>query len=154
MNFMKDKFPTFVFAILVFCCSGIVAQPQQSPVKVEFKVDEKATNKRIRIILYANGVATEPAVSNEGTFIFPSLADEWVDVRLISGKYDLLYSHIYLNKLRGPLIFRVFTSRRLLRTEREQHAKTTDQLASNNSDSCRSVPVNVGHGASRVRHCC
>jgi hypothetical protein len=110
MNIVKHKIVTCVFATVALC-SGIVAHPQESPVKLEFKVDQKGTNKKIRIILYANGVATEPHVSDDGTFLFPSLDDEWVDVRLLSGKYDLLYTHIYLKKLRGPLTFRVFTSR-------------------------------------------
>jgi hypothetical protein len=100
-----------VLVCLVLAASVGAAPSQSVPVKIEFRVDAKATNKKVRIILYVNGVATEPPVSDDGSFLFPALSAQSVDVRLISGKYNLLYNDIYLNKLRGPLTFRVFTSR-------------------------------------------
>jgi hypothetical protein len=92
------------------CCGATLAQGQSTTVKAKFQIDDKETKKKFRIILYANGVATEPSVSTDGSFGLPALNTERVDVRLISGKYNLLYEGIYLNKLQGPLTFQVFTS--------------------------------------------
>jgi hypothetical protein len=111
---MRNTFIASLFCVVVagFYCGAILAQ--DVPSKVEFKINDKPTTKKIRIILYVDGVATEPSVSDDGTFLLPALNSEWVNVRLISGKYNLLYEHIYLKKLRGALTFRVFTNRAAL----------------------------------------
>jgi hypothetical protein len=44
MNIMKHKIVTCVFATVALC-SGIVAHPQERPVKLEFKVDQKVTDR-------------------------------------------------------------------------------------------------------------
>ena len=108
---MTGKLNSFVcLAILVGLCYGTLLAQAPSTVKAKFQIDDKETKKPFRIILYANGVATEPTVSIDGSFLLPALKTERVDVRLISGKYNLLYEGIYLNKLQGPLTFQVFTS--------------------------------------------
>lgn len=96
-------------ALASLCCTAVLAQTVT--VRAKFEIDGKETKKKFKIILYANGVATETRISEDGSFSLPTLNAQWVDVRLISGKYNLLYEKIYLNKLRGPLTFRVFTSR-------------------------------------------
>gem|GEM_PF-5353208 len=118
---MKNAFITSVFCMIVagFYCDATLAQ--NVPVKVEFFVNDRPTTKKVRIIFSAYGINTEPSVSDDGTFLMPVFNTEWVDVRLISGKHDLLYSHIYLKKLYGNPTFRSFTSEKWLRrlTERE-----------------------------------
>ncbi len=103
----------------VFCLAlastWVASLAQGVPHKVEFKIDERPTTKKIRVILYANGHANEPNVADDGTFILPALDVEWVDVRLISGKYNLFYEHIFLKKLDSDLTFRVFTGRSAFR---------------------------------------
>jgi hypothetical protein len=108
---MITKLATQVFALVLagLCCAAALAQTVT--VKAKFEIDGKETKKKVKIILYVNGVATELPVFDDGAFLFPALDSQSVDVRLISGKHNLLYKDIYLNKLRGPLTFRVFTSR-------------------------------------------
>jgi len=78
-------------------------------------IDEKPTTKQIRIILYAKGHTTEASIADDGTFILPTLDAEWVDVRLVSGKYNLFYERVFLKKLDSDLTFRVFTNRAAFR---------------------------------------
>src|SRR4051812_26933059 len=100
-----------IFIASLFCLAlaptWVVSLAQGVPRKVEFKIDEKPTTKKIRLILYANGHATESNVADDGTFTLPALDAEWVDVRLISGKYNLLYEQVFLKKLDSDLTFRV-----------------------------------------------
>ena len=99
----------FFFFVIVTCLYN-VTPGQDITGKIEFFVNDKPTKNKVRILVEVHSVGTEATVSDDGTFIMPSSKAEWVDVRLISGKHDLLYSHIYLKKLTGDLTFRVFTS--------------------------------------------
>ena len=111
---MERIFIAFLFCLtLVSAC--VTSLGQGIPRKVEFKIDDKPTTKKIRIILYANGHAAEPNVADDGRFVLPALGAEWVDVRLVSGKYNLLYEHIFLKKLDSDLTFRVFSGRAAFR---------------------------------------
>jgi hypothetical protein len=119
---MRTIFIACLFCLVFVSLCG--ATPAQDvPIKVEFKIDEKPTTKKVRIVLYADGRATEPNVSNDGRSLLPALDAEWVDVRLVSGKYNLLYEHIFLKKLRGDLTFRVFTSRAAFRRLSDTESK-------------------------------
>ncbi len=110
-----------VYLALASTC--VVSFAQGVRRKVEFKIDEKPTTKKIKIILYSNGQTTEPNIADDGTFILPALDAEWVDVRLISGKYNLFYEHIFLKKLDSDLTFRAFTGRAAFRRLSDTDAK-------------------------------
>ncbi len=102
---------TNAFTILLAVCyltlfSGL-AVAQSFPVKARFEVNGKVSKKRFRVLIYANGAPIEPTVSEDGQFCVPDLSVEQVDVRLISGRYDLLHEGVYLKKLRGQLVFGV-----------------------------------------------
>jgi len=120
---MRNTFIAFLFCVVVAGCYCGATLAQNVPVKVEFKVNDKPTAKKVRIILYVDRVATEPSVSDDGTFLLPAFNTEWVDVRLVSGKYNLLYEHIYLKKLRSALTFRVFTNRSAFRRLSDTESK-------------------------------
>jgi hypothetical protein len=79
---MKRIFIASLFC-LALASTWVVSLAQGVPRKVEFKINEKPTTKKIRLILYTNGRATEPNVAHDGTFTLPALDAEWVDVRLI-----------------------------------------------------------------------
>jgi hypothetical protein len=98
---MRNAFIMSFFCLVVVGYDAGVALGQDVPVKVEFKINDKLTTKKTRIILYANGDSSERTVSNDGTILLPALDAEWVDVRLISGKHNLFYERIYFKKLRG-----------------------------------------------------
>jgi hypothetical protein len=91
------------------------AVAQETPLKVEFFVNDRPSTKKVEVILHAGEVATKLSQLDDGSFSMPAFPVEWIDVQVISGKYDLLYSHIYLKKLSGELTFRVFTSEKWLR---------------------------------------
>ena len=80
---------------------------QSGSVKAKFEIDGKETKDKFRIVLYADGVATEPTISDDGTFSVPVLNVPKVNVRFISGQYDLFYEDVYVAKLRGTLTFGV-----------------------------------------------
>jgi len=111
---MKRIFISSLFC-LALASTWVVSVAQGVPRKVEFKIDEKPTTKQIRIILYAKGHTTEASIADDGTFILPTLDAEWVDVRLVSGKYNLFYERVFLKKLDSDLTFRVFTNRAAFR---------------------------------------
>ena len=119
---MKSIFIASVFCLAV-SPTWVATLAQGVSRKVEFKIDEKPTTKKIGIILYSNGHATETNIADDGTFILPTLDAEWVDVRLISGKYNLLYEHIFLKKLDNDLTFRIFTGRKAFRRLSDTEAK-------------------------------
>jgi hypothetical protein len=96
--------------LLAAACAALpprVAGAQTYPVRAKFEVDGKESKRKFRVLLYADGAPIEPTVSDDGKFYVPALDIEWVDVRLISGKHDLLYQGVYLKKLRGSLTFGV-----------------------------------------------
>ena len=84
-----------------------VADAQTYPAKAKFEVDGKESKQKFRVLLYVDGAPVEPTVSDDGEFNVPALDVEWVDVRLISGRHDLLYQGVYLKKLYGTLVFGV-----------------------------------------------
>ena len=110
----------FYFCAIVTCLCNVTPAQDITP-KIEFFVNDKPTKKKVRLLFEVDGIVTEATVLDNGTFVMPSSKAEWIDVRLISGKHDLHYSHIYRKKLSGDLTFRVFTSEKWFRrlTERE-----------------------------------
>src|SRR5437016_10482615 len=96
-----------LLSLVLVTFSALAAATQTGPVKAKFEIDGKETQDKFRVVLYADGVATEPSISADGNFNVPPLTIPTVDVRLISGKHDLLYKDVYVTKLRGTLTFGV-----------------------------------------------
>ena len=76
-------------------------------VKAKFEIDGKETKDKFRILLEVNDQIFEPSVSDDGHFLVPVVNINKVDVRLVSGKHNLLFEEVYVTKLRGTLIFKV-----------------------------------------------
>jgi hypothetical protein len=96
-----------LFSIIIVSLSLLTGGAQNVTVKAKFQIDGKETKDKFRIILYADGVATETTISDDGTFPVPALNVPKVNVRFLSGQYDLLYEDVYVVKLRGTLTFGV-----------------------------------------------
>lgn len=107
VNQMRYKLSALLLVLGLFGLTVVGAANQTTSVKAKFEIDGKETKDKFRILLYVDGAATEPTVSDDGHFFVSALNAEKVDVRFISDKYDLLYEDIYLAKLRGTLIFGV-----------------------------------------------
>ena|SRR4028118_32835 len=104
---MRFKIISVLFAVACFPLLFSEVQARTYPVEAKFEVDGKESKQRFRVVLYADGAPVEPTVTDDGQFYVPTLSVEKVDVRFISGKYDLLYEDVYLKKLRGNLVFGV-----------------------------------------------
>lgn len=75
------------------------ANGQTEPIKVKFEVDGKESHQPFRIQLVLNKLVLKVKVENGSFFLPGELANqEKVDVRFISGKYDLYYDDVYLTK--------------------------------------------------------
>jgi len=120
---------TKMLAILLIGLSIFGAVPQSGLVKAKFQIDGKESKAKFRILLYADGVATEPTISDDGYFSVPPLNVRTVDVRFISGKYNLVYEDVYSGKLRGTLTFGV---KKHLSTK-DSHCKGGQKLVSSHS---------------------
>jgi hypothetical protein len=85
---------TFAFFVLMWVDTAI-AQP--NPIKIRFEIDGKHVRQPFRINVFRNGLVFRPKIAH-GTFVFPPelLADEKVNLRFISGKYDLYFENIPL----------------------------------------------------------
>ena len=118
-----------MLALLLIGISVFAGAPQSGLVKAKFEIDGTESKDKFRILLYADGVATEPTVSDDGYFAVPPLNIRKVDVRLISGKYNLLYEDVYLAKLRGTLTFGV--NEHL--STKDSHCKRGQKLVSSHS---------------------
>ena len=79
-----------LFSIIIVSLSLLTGGAQNVTVKAKFQIDGKETKDKFRIILYADGVATETTISDDGTFPVPALNVPKVNVRFLSGQYDLL----------------------------------------------------------------
>jgi hypothetical protein len=117
------------FLLILVGISVFAAGSQSALVKAKFEIDGKESKDKFRIVLYADGVATEPTLSDDGSFSVPALTVQKVDVRLLSGQYNLLYENVYLTKLRGTLTFGV---KEHLSTE-DSHCKRGQELMSSYS---------------------
>jgi hypothetical protein len=96
-----------LLSIIIISLSLLTGGAQNATVKAKFQIDGKETKDKFRFILYADGVATETTISDDGTFPVPALNVPKVNVHFISGQYDLLYEDVYVVKLRGTLTFGV-----------------------------------------------
>jgi hypothetical protein len=93
-----------LFALVLVCCSVMLVNPvkaQTDCVKVKFEVDGKDVNQKFKIILYVNNEVIEPPVSANGFTVPPEIkSSEKVNVRFLSGEYDLLFESVYVPKFK------------------------------------------------------
>lgn len=97
-----------LFSIVLACCAlafGETANAQTDQIKVRFRVDGKEVHHPFRIEISLNGFVLKPKVEN-GSFPYPAelLNDEKVDLRFISGKYDLDFENVPLKKFHDIVI--------------------------------------------------
>ena len=96
-----------VFSVLLLAKA---ANGQTEPIKVKFKIDGEESHQPFRIQLVLNQLVLKVKVENGSFFLPGELANqEKVDVRFISGKYDLYYDDVHLSKFSdgGEFVFGV-----------------------------------------------
>jgi hypothetical protein len=84
--------------LIVVCCSAMLTGPagaQINSMKVKFEVDGKEVKQKFKVMLYIDGEAIEPPVS-EGGFIAPPEVrnSQKIGVRFLSGEYDLFFDPV------------------------------------------------------------
>ena len=101
------------FCIVVLVCyatafSGSV-DAQTNPVKIKFEVDSKESNQPFKILLSVERSAIfEPPISDNGIVFPPELRNsKWLQLRFISGEYDLYYENVHISKFDGEMTFGV-----------------------------------------------
>ena len=100
----------FVLATTLYVLGSFVitVSAQSKPVKFRFEVDGLPMKGRPKIVLYAADQKVEAAISGN-SFVFPSALEKYekVNVRFISGKYNLLFESVYLSKFEGEWVIGV-----------------------------------------------
>ena len=90
--------------LMLACCSVIFTnsvKAQTDCVKIKFEVDGKEVKQKFKIILYDNNKAIEPLVSENGFTVPLEIRNsEKVNVRFLSGEYDLFFESVYLPKFK------------------------------------------------------
>lgn len=87
--------------VLAFCFLAFVGSvnAQSRCVKVAFEVDGKAVDQEFKILLYVDNKVIEPTRVGKSFIVPPELKDhEKVNVRFLSGKYDLSFDPVYAPK--------------------------------------------------------
>jgi hypothetical protein len=91
-----------LISIILACCALTFVETvnaQTNPIKVRFRVDGKEVHQPFKIEISHNGFVLKPKVEND-TFFYPPefLNDEKVNLRFVSGKYDLDFGNIPLKE--------------------------------------------------------
>jgi hypothetical protein len=88
---------------LVVCVLALVGSvsAQSQCVRIKFEVDGKEVNQKFRVLLYVDNKVIEPTVVGKSFVVPPELKDqEKVNVRFLSGKYDLSFQSVYVSKFK------------------------------------------------------
>src|SRR5512138_3294317 len=95
--------PICIVWLFVFTVNG-----QSRSVKFRFEVDGRPIKSQPKIVFYAGDEKLAAVISGD-SFIFPFQLQkqEKVDVRFISGKYDLLFESVYISKFEGEWVIGV-----------------------------------------------
>ena len=82
---------------------------QNDAVKVNFEVDDKEVNQSFKLMLSVPGSPVFEPVISKKSFVFPPELrnSTWVQVRFVSGEYDLEYQDVHISKFDGEMIFGV-----------------------------------------------
>lgn len=95
-------------ALILVCCSVMLTNPtnaQTNCVKVKFEVDGKEVKQKFKILLYVNNEVIEPLMSENGFTVPPEIRhSEKVNVRFLSGEYNLFFESVYLPKFKTDWI--------------------------------------------------
>jgi hypothetical protein len=87
---------------------AITVSAQSKSVRFKIEVDGKPIKSETKIILYFGDEKIEPITSGNSFLLPPQLQKyERVNVRFISGKYNLLFESIYLSKFEGEWVIGV-----------------------------------------------
>jgi hypothetical protein len=96
---MKIKLVSLGLIVFSALLLAKAANGQTEPIKVKFEIDGEEVQQRFKIQLLLNQLVLEPKVERSSFFLPGELVNqESVDVRFISGKYDLLYEDVHLSK--------------------------------------------------------
>ena len=96
---------TICFTHLLLCVNPVAAQNKRA--NVEFWVDDKKSEKPFKVFLSVEGSAVfEPKISNN-SFELPLEFQnaEYIQLRFVSGKYDLNFDKVHISKFDGEMIF-------------------------------------------------
>lgn len=89
----------------LICCALIIVSPTKAQsaasadgVKVKFEVDGDEVKQKFKVMLYANDQVIEPVVTRNKFTVPPEIKNnERVNVRFLSGKYDLFFNSIHVS---------------------------------------------------------
>lgn len=94
------KIKALALAVCLLALVGSVSAQSQS-VTIKFEVDGKEVDQKFRVLLYFDNKVIEPTVVEKSFIVPPELKDqEKVNVRLLSGEYDLSFESVYLTKFK------------------------------------------------------
>src|SRR2546421_10839113 len=86
---------------LVVCVLALVVSvsAQSQCVSIKFEVDGKEVDQKFKVQLYVDSKVIEPTVVGKSFIVPPELKEyEKVNVRFLSGKYDLYFESVYVTK--------------------------------------------------------
>jgi hypothetical protein len=105
MKAIKALALAFWFVALVGSVSA-----QSQCVNVKFEVDGKEVDQKFRVLLYVDNRVIGPTVVGKSFIVPPELKDqEKVNVRFLSGEYDLFFESVYLTKFNTDWVVGVDT---------------------------------------------
>ena len=94
----KIKALALVVCVLAFVGS---VSAQNQCVRIKFEVDGKEVDQKFRVLLSVDSRVIEPTVVGKSFIVPPELKDqEKVNVRFLSGKYDLSFESVYVTKFK------------------------------------------------------
>jgi hypothetical protein len=85
----------------LICAAAIPVNPattQSDRVKVKFEVDGNEIKQKFKVMLYVDDQVIEPVMSRNRFMVPPEIKNnEWVNVRFLSGGYDLYFGAIHVS---------------------------------------------------------
>lgn len=94
--------------LYIFASFAMTVSAQSKSVEFRFEVDGVPKKGSPRVVFYAGHENLEAAISGNNFVVPPSLYKyEKVDVRFISGEYNLLFESVYLSKFEGDWVIGV-----------------------------------------------
>ena len=102
------KYLVSAMTLYIVALFAMTVSAQSKSVEFRFEVDGAPKKGHPRIVLYAGDEKVEASIS-DSDFVFPSSLQKYekVDVRFISGKYNLLFESVYLSKFEGEWVIGV-----------------------------------------------
>lgn len=103
------KIKALALAVCVLALVGSVSAQSQC-VRIKFEVDGKEVDQKFRVLLYVDNKVMEPTVVGKSFVVPPELkGQEKVNVRFLSGEYDLFFESVYLTKFNTDWVVGVDT---------------------------------------------